>query len=457
MKKAVLILIFMLIITVITTGARQTPAFALTSPPELTGETAVLIDTKTGDVLFDKNKDALREPASTTKIMTALLTLENLPLDKVLTIDAESPFTGGSRIYIVEGEELTVEQLLYALLLESANDTAVALAIAISGSVQEFVMLMNDRARELGAKNPRFENPNGLHSPGHFISAYDLALIAREAMKNQDFRKIVSTVNYTIPETNKQPERAYIHNTNRLLSDSETKVSVKGVMTPVKYEGVTGVKTGYTPQAGGTLVASAERDGTELIAVVLASTDMGRFADCISLLDYGFDNFYTYKAVDSNAKLEDIPVKRGVERFTDAMILDDRYITLPREASLSLITTKVVIDEDLTAPVEAGQIVGRIEIYEGGDMIGEVPVAAVTEVAEGGFLTRLGIDESVSEIVRKALFILTGFIGFLLIVYIVLKIRRERRRKAKRASRALEIAKEREQKRREAEQRRWPY
>ena len=457
MRKVVKTLVYALIILSLSSGVRQPYSFAISNPPEINGETAVLIDARTGAILYEKDKDALREPASTTKIMTCLLALENLTLDTVITIDAESPFTGGSRIYILEGEELTVEQLLHALMLESANDTAVALAIAISGSVEEFVSLMNDRARRLGAKNPHFENPNGLHSPGHFASAYDLALIAQEALKNNDFRKLVTTISYTIPETNKQPERAYIYNTNRMLYDEATKVTVRGMMTPIKYEGVTGVKTGFTPQAGGTLVASAQRDGTELIAVVLASTDLGRFADCISLLDYGFDNFYTYMAVDSSVKLEDIKVKRGASRFTDVKISEDRYITLPGEASSSLVTTKIVIDEDVTAPVGEGQTVGKVEIYEGGERIGEVDVVALTEVPEGGFLSMFGIEDSVSEIINKTLIVLACVAAFLLFAYIILRVRRERRRKKRRAKRALEIARERERKRLETEQRRWPY
>ena len=239
MKKLLIVLIF-----IIAAGLPQTPAFAAGDPPDIIAEAAILINAETGDILYEKNSGRLFEPASTTKIMTCLLALEKLSLDQVLTIDALSPFTGGSRIFIIEGEELTVEQLLYALMLESANDTGAALAIAISGSIEEFAALMNERAGQLGAHNPSFRNPHGLHEIGHLVTAYDLAMIAKEAMKNQDFRKIVSTVQYTIPPTNKQPEaREYIFTTNRLLYDSETKVPVKGVMTPVKYEGAIGIKT----------------------------------------------------------------------------------------------------------------------------------------------------------------------------------------------------------------------
>jgi D-alanyl-D-alanine carboxypeptidase (penicillin-binding protein 5/6) len=453
MKRIILTTAFILLAAVIPTAS----SFALTSPPEIVAETAILIDAVTGDILYSKDMDRLKEPASTTKIMTCLLALENLPLSKVLTIDAESPFTGGSRIYIIEGEELTVEQLLYALMLESANDTGTALAIAISGSVEEFAGLMNERARELGAKNPSFKNPHGLHQQGHFATAYDLAMIAKEAMKDPDFRKIVSTVQYTIPETNKQPAREYLYNTNRLLYDAATKVPVKGVMTPAKYDGAIGVKTGYTPQAGASLVAAALRDGTELISVVLASTDLDRFGDSIALLEYGFENYYTHKAIDKSMQLAEVKVARGSVSHVPVFIEEDMYITLPTEASLSLVTTKVVMDEDITAPVERGQKLGRVEVYEGGEVIGEVAILAAADLPEGMFLSRFGFEDSTSAIVVRWAVIAFGMMAFFFVLYAVLVIRYKVKRKAMRAKRAKEIAAERERKQRDQQQRRWPY
>ena len=456
MKKIVFVLIFTLIISGMPVFL-QTPSFAITAPPEITAETAILIDAKTGQILYEKNKDALREPASTTKVMTCLLVLEHLPLDKVITIDAISPFTGGSRIFVIEGEELTVEQLLYALMLESANDAAVALAIAISGSVEAFCDLMNQRARELGAKNSSYKNPSGLHSAGHFASAYDLAVVAQHAMQNRKFRQIVSTVQYTIPATNKQPERPYIHNTNRMLFDQATRVPVRGVMRPAKYEGVTGIKTGFTPQAGASLVSSAERDGTELIAVVLATTDSARFGESIALLDFGFENFYTHKAVDSNTQVDDVSVIRGAFNNVAVRILEDRYITLPREASTALISTQIVMDENVTAPVEAGQVLGRVEIYEGSDLIGEVAVVAANDVEEGMFLSRFGIEDSTSKTIIRYAIIAGSVIGAILLLYLIVTVSYALRRRARRRARALQIAMERIQKQREMEQRRWPY
>lgn len=434
----------------------QTAAFAAENPPELIAETAILIDATTGAILYEKNKDALMEPASTTKMITCLLAIENLPLDKIVTVDAETPFTEGSRIYLEEGEEITVEELLYALMIESANDTAVALAKEISGSVEGFADLMNERARELGAKNPSFKNPNGLHLEGHFASAYDLAMIAKAGMENPVFRMFVSTYKHTIPETNKKVER-YIYNTNRLIYDEVTKVSVKGVMRPARYEGATGIKTGYTSHAGGCLVSGAKRDGTELIAVVLKSTDLNRYGDSIALLDYGFENYYTYKAVESGLELEDLEVTRGTVNHVSVEIKEDMYLTLPREASPELVTTEAVMDEIIVAPVAKGQQVGKIEVYEGGSLVGEIPILAAEDVPEGMFLSRFGVEDSVSAEVEKYVVITAGTIVFFLLLFVSLRIRQKLRRKALREKRAREIAEDRARKLKELEQRRWPY
>jgi D-alanyl-D-alanine carboxypeptidase (penicillin-binding protein 5/6) len=242
-----------------------------------------------------------------------------------------------------------------------------------------------------------------------------------------------------------------------MLYDQETKVPVKGVMTPAKYEGTTGIKTGYTPQAGASLVSGAQRDGTELIAVVLASADVARYGDSIALLEYGFENYYTYKAVDSGIQLEDVAVMRGAFNSVSVKIQEDRYITLPKQASLSLISTNIVMDDNVTAPIEAGQALGRLEIYEGSDLIDEVPIIAASDIEEGMFLSIVGIEDSVSEKIIKYAIIAGGIATFLILAYVILTVSYERRRKARRRARALQIAMEREAKQREMEQRRWPY
>ena len=431
-------------------------AYASSQPPEIIGTTGILIDANSGKILYNKNIDFQLEPASTTKMMTCLLALENLDMDTVVTIDAITPFTEGSRIYLLEGEEITVENLLYALMLESANDAAVALAIEIAGSVEEFAVMMNARAKELGALNTTFLNPNGLHEEGHVTTVYDLAMIAKSAMKNEQFRTLVSTYRHVIPATNKQEER-YMYNTNRLIYDEKTQVPVLGVNRPAKYDGAIGIKTGYTSHAQSCLVSGALRDGTELIAVVLQSSDAGRFGDCIAMLDYGFANYRSYKAIDAGTDMGEVQVKKGAVRSVETVTDSDGYVTLPPEASDSVVTTKVVMNDEIRAPIAKGDQVGVVEIYEGSELVTTVDILATASVDEGGILSTIGIPDATAKIIFTILCIVLVLFLSLLVAFIILKQRQIKRRKARRARRAMEIAEERMRKMSDYEQRRWPY
>jgi D-alanyl-D-alanine carboxypeptidase (penicillin-binding protein 5/6) len=377
-----------------------------------------------------------REPASTTKVITALLSLENLELNKIVTIDSETPFTEGSRIYLLENEHVTVEQLLYALLLESANDAAVALGKEIAGSIPSFAGMMNQKAAELGAKNTNFINPNGLHEEGHMSTAYDLAMIAREAMKNEKFRELVTTYKYVIPATNMQETR-YLYNTNRLIYDERTKVLVNGVQRPAKYEGATGIKTGYTSHAGGCLIAGAQRGDTELISVVMKSTDEGRFADSIALLDYAFENYKTVKAMDEGTILGEIPVKRGAEKKVQVVAQEDAYATLPIEASTALVKTKIILDEKIRAPIDKGQKVGAVEIYAGDQHVGTIDAVTASGIPEGGILSVIGITDETAKVIERVFASVMILIVLLFAAYVILKRRQIRRRRLRRAERAM--------------------
>lgn len=417
-------------------NAAPVVSFGATEPPAILAETAIVIDAKTGQVLYDKNMNDQREPASTTKVITALLALENLDLNKTVTIDAETPFTEGSRIYLLEGENIRVEQLMYALLLESANDAAVALGKEIAGSVPAFADMMNQRAEELGAKNTHFVNPNGLHEEGHLTTAYDLAMIAKAAMKNEEFRKLVSTYRYVIPATNMQDTR-YLYNTNRLIYDEHTKVLVNGVQRPAKYDGATGIKTGYTSHAGGCLIAGAKRGDTELISVVMKSTDEGRFADSIALLDYAFANYKSVKTMDAGTILGEIPVKHGSERKVQVVAKEDAYATLPFEASPSLVNTKIRLDEKVQAPVAKGQKVGEVEIYEGDQLLGKVDAITTADIPEGGILSIIGISDETAKGIERIFASVLILVVLLFGAYVVLKRRQIRRRKLRRQERNL--------------------
>lgn len=432
MKKYISIILIVLVLI----NAAPIVSYGATEPPVIIAETAIVIDARTGQILYDKNMNEQREPASTTKVITALLALQNLELNKLVTIDAETPFTEGSRIYLLEGENVTVEQLMYALLLESANDAAVALGKEISGSVPAFADLMNAKARELGAKNTNFVNPNGLHEEGHLSTAYDLAMIAKEAMKNEKFREFVTTYRYVIPATNKQDTR-YLYNTNRLIYDEHTRVLVNGEQRVAKYEGATGIKTGYTSHAGGCLIAGAERGGTELISVVMKSTDEGRFADSIALMDYAFENYKSVKAMDEGTILGEIPVKRGAERKVQVVAAGDAYATLPIEASSSVVNTKIILDDKIRAPIAKGQKVGEVEIYAGDQLVGKIDAVTTSDIPEGGILSVIGLSDESAQVIERVFASVLILVVVLSAAYVVLKRRQIRRRKLRRQERAF--------------------
>ena len=236
---------------------------------------AILIDGHTGKVLYEKSADEKAYPASTTKIMTALITIETLekygsPINQIVEIPAEAQGVEGSSLYLKAGEKMSVEDLLYGLMLVSGNDAAVALAEIIGGSEKEFVKMMNDRAKELHCVNTHFANPNGLFDENHYTSVRDMAIIAKTAMENREFRKIVST---KVRKADRE-ESTYItfNNKNKTVYD---------------YKGGSGVKIGYTKDSGRTLVASADRGKKRMICVVMSAPDW--FNDAYRLMDYGFD------------------------------------------------------------------------------------------------------------------------------------------------------------------------
>lgn len=254
--------------------------------PEVACETAVLIDADSGNVLYDKGKDELRYPASITKIMTALLAIENLSMDQQITFSETSvqaiSVAGSSNMGMQAGEVISVKDCLYGLIIESANEAAVQLAEVVSGTESAFAEFMNQRAAQIGCKNTHFVNASGLPDENHYTTAYDMALIFREAIKNETFKEIIKTENYTIPATNINPNPKNLHTHHPLLASE----------SPEHYEGCIGGKSGSTEAAGKTLVTGAERNGIIYIAVVMKGTDMGpNCADTTNLFNYGFNSF----------------------------------------------------------------------------------------------------------------------------------------------------------------------
>ncbi|WP_031513397.1 D-alanyl-D-alanine carboxypeptidase family protein [Desulfofalx alkaliphila] len=330
--------------------------------PQVVGESAVLMDAKTGQVLYQKNPDKKMYPASTTKMLTALVALERGNLEDEVTASSNAVNTAGSAIGLQTGEKLTLEHLLYALMLVSANDAAEAIAEHLAGTVEQFCHIMNDTARLMGARNTHFTNPHGLPDENHYTTAYDLAVIARHAMKNTEFMKIAGAKSKIISRDD--PEAwTDLYNHNSLLS---------------RYEHAVGIKTGYTRVAQQCIVAAAEKDGRELIAVVLKTKGVNIWSDAITLLEYGFNNFQPHKLIDMGEVVDRVKVNYSKEEI-DLVAADHLYYNFPVGYQPNLVQELELYDEP-EASLDSGQVLGSLLLYEGDHYLTEVEVLASKEV-----------------------------------------------------------------------------
>lgn len=356
MKKAIPILCLLLLFLY------SPPANA--KPPEVTADAAVLMDARTGQVFYDKNGFKRREPASLTKIMTAIVALEYGHLDEVVTVSRRAAAVRmGSVLNLRPGEKLTLENLLKAALVMSANDSTVAIAEHVAGSEEAFVKMMNAKALVLGATRTRFANTNGYHHPQHYSCARDLAVITRYALQNPVFNQIVSTRRATI-EFCSSARKEDIFSTNRLLLNNG-------------FPGIDGVKTGSTPRAGNCLIASATRGGRRFIAVVLCSAD--RYRDATVLLDYGFTEVQRVALCAPGEEVVKVPVSRSAAGVVSAVAASVLEVDLARE-QLSQIRREVKLLSPLKAPVRVGQKVGEAVFYLGGEELGRVDLVAAEGV-----------------------------------------------------------------------------
>lgn len=326
---------------------------------------AVLMEASSGTVIFGQNENERLSMASTTKIMTALVALEQLPLDTSVTATDQSVGVEGSSIYLTAGETLTLEDLLYALMLESANDAAETIAVAVAGSVPAFADLMNEKAAELGLSDTHFVNPHGLDAEGHYTTAKELALLTRAALENPDFQRICATKRHTIPLHETDGVRLLL-NHNRLLSS---------------YEGCIGVKTGFTKKTGRCLVSAAERDGVRLIAVTLGAPDDWR--DHTAMLDHGFSLYTSLALCEPSFYHAPLPLVSGECDYVMVENTDTLSVILPRDhGRIVCVVERRRFD---FAPIEGGEVVGRLcfyEVSESGErhMLGEVPLRAAYTV-----------------------------------------------------------------------------
>lgn len=350
--------------------------FTVYSEPDISAEGGVLVDASSGCVLFGKNAEKRMKPASTTKILTGIIALESGKKEAAVTISENAAYTEGSSMYLKPGEKISLINLVYGLMLNSGNDAAVAVAEFLSGSVPEFAEAMNSKAQAIGVKNSNFENPNGLDSDKHYTTPYDLAMITRYAMKNKDFREVVSTVNKVVKT--EDGENKYLHNHNKLLW---------------MYDGCVGVKTGYTKASGRTLVSSATRDGMTLIAVTMnAPADWN---DHICMLNYGFGNYETICFLRKNTVCAEIAVEGGEKEYTGLYPEKDIVKTVKKGAEENISMEFSI--EKVPAPVKAGTIGGYAILRENGKAPEKIPLYFKENVK------RICVESEIKDVFKRLL------------------------------------------------------
>ncbi len=340
------------------------------SPPELSAVSAVLMDAESGRVLFERNAHERRAIASITKLMTALIAAESgHDFSENVTIRPEWTGIEGSSIYLRAGETVTFETLLYGLLLNSGNDAAAAVAAHCAGSVDVFVERMNQRARTLGMQNTHFTNPSGLSEESHYSTAYDMALLARACSENDMVSRIAATKSI-------QFGTRIFTNHNKLLW---------------RYVGCTGMKTGFTEAAGRTLVSSAQRDGQTLIAVTLNAPD--DWNDHAALLDYGFEHFSQTHLCLEGEQFGWLPVQKSMVRFVSAVA--EQSVRYPLKSG-EQVQKRITFEQTLTAPIAAGEVLGKLSFYLGETPVGETNLIAAEAVHCDTFKVR-GVSERFFE------------------------------------------------------------
>ena len=366
-EKVALVLtsLFVFLILALTPGIH--PKTGSVSVADASGGSGyAVIEVSSGRLLNGSNENLRLPMASTTKAMTALVVLENASLSDIVEIPPAAVGIEGSSVYLKKGERFTVEELLYALMLRSGNDAAVALAVHTSGSVEEFVRKMNERAALMGLKDTKFVNPHGLHDENHYTTAYELALIAAEGLKNPHFKRIVSTKNIVID--GEGHEKRYFANKNKILYN---------------YEGATGVKTGFTRDSGRCLIASAERNGMEVVAVALNYYDY--FELTARLMDEAFGNFEMKEVVSPETVYKRVPVT-GNRKIKEAELRAEfsRKYPLKKDGS-EMVETVVEAVDSIRAPHSSGEDVGSVKVFKDNRLIFEEKLYTIDIAKRGIF------------------------------------------------------------------------
>lgn len=359
--------------------------------PETLSPGVILMEESTGTILYEKNSDEAHYPASITKIMTTLLALENGNLSDMVTFSDDAiNNTEGSGIARDYGEQMTLEQCLYGVMLESANECAYAVAEHVGGTVENFVDMMNAKAKELGCTNTHFANPHGLQDENHYTTAHDMALIAQAAYQNETFRIIIGTKMYTIPPTNKHAEETVLRNHHDMLC------TYHNANRKYLYPYCVGGKTGYTATANSTLVTYAEKDGMTLICVVMDTQSPNQFIDTVNLFDYAFDNFQVLNVAenDTDYSAETTVDNGNLNNIAPFVELDkDAVIVLPKTAEFSDTSSSVEYNDS------DSEIAGSITYTYAGRNVGKADIKTTGVVVEGYAFDNESTEEEEQEAV----------------------------------------------------------
>ena len=409
---------------------------------------ALLIDLNTGRAVYEQDADERVYPASLTKIMTCLLALENGNLSDVVTVsasalddlDADSSVAG-----LQVGEQMTLENLLYCMMLVSGNDACNVIAEHIAGSVADFVRMMNQRAYELGCLNTHFSNPHGLHDESHYTTARDLSIITQAALKSENFRQIVDTYEYQLPDDNMRQNIPKLKTTNMLIYRSLSKT--------LYYSRAHGIKTGYTSQAGRCVISEATGDGLDLLGIVcgaattvLDSGDllMENFTECARLFDYGFDNYSYLPIMSPLYPVDQVKINNSAGAEAVAVAPEDEIkVLLPNDYDPDKMVTDIQLNsESVDAPVREGDVLGSVTVSYAGEILGQTKLLAITDVARSEFSsaaagTEAYIQKNWWKWVVIAIFAAIGVILVLIVLY-QLRKRRYRRKRMEQRRRALE-------------------
>lgn len=352
----------------------------LAEEPKVNAISAVIVDGDTGRILWGKNENKPMAMASTTKIMTALVALENSDITKETTVSKNATLASPVKMHLAVGEKLTIEQLLYAMMLQSYNDSAVAVAEAVGGSVEKFCTMMNEKAKEIGCSDTVFETPNGLDKGNHHSTAEDMSKIGVYALKNQNLMKIMNTRDYTF----KSSKTTYSFvNKDRLLSE---------------YEGAIGMKTGFTGKAGHCFVGAANRGDITLVSVVLASGwgtagKSRKWIDTKALLNYGFNNYKKYSIINGSEKMN-ISIDKAEKEIAELKYEDSVDLLLSENEKANL-KIENELPENITAPINYGDSVGIGKIYTGNTLLKTVKIISAENIE------KIGVEYNIKKLINQ--------------------------------------------------------